>query len=526
MSALSLPPRVAAHNEEPPSRTQRTAWQRVWPWLPLLLVLILQAVLSAHLLVSNTAFTDEGLYLWAGRLELLHLFDGAAIPPFPTYFSGAPIVYPPLGALAASLGGLAGARALSLVFMLGASVLLWATTRRLFGSTAACFAAAAWALLGPTIFLGALATFDAMSTFLMALAVYSLVRAAGRFDFVGWTLVAGAALTLANLATYSTIIFDPFLAAIALLVGWRQPTRRAADMKTAAFASYVLTALALLVAAGRTYYWTGLDRTVLARATGVSSVSAVASASWGWTAPVLVAAAVAAVICALVERERATKALVTVLAAAGLVVPIEQARLHTTTSLDKHVDMGAWFAAIAVGYVAARILRTPRSTVVRSGVGLALVVMVLLPVHRAMEQARQMHGWARSTAFVAALRPLAEHSSGPLLIESPSPARYALERTVPWQRWSDTYNITLPNGKSEGSASAVSAAGDPVLYNRLVRRGYFSVIALYGYATPTLDREIERDIAQTRAYSYVTTVRYGSGHYTIWRSRLRKGPKA
>lgn len=70
------------------------------------------------------------------------------------------MIYPPLGALADSIGGLAGARILSLAFMLGATFLLWATTSRLFGKRAGFFAAALWALLGPTLKLGAFATFD------------------------------------------------------------------------------------------------------------------------------------------------------------------------------------------------------------------------------------------------------------------------------------------------------------------------------------------------------------------------------
>ena len=41
-----------------------------------------------------------------------------AIPPFAYSFSGAPVIWPPLGALAVHAGGLAGARVLSLVFML------------------------------------------------------------------------------------------------------------------------------------------------------------------------------------------------------------------------------------------------------------------------------------------------------------------------------------------------------------------------------------------------------------------------
>ncbi len=77
-----------------------------------------------RLLGADTAYADEATYLWAGHLEWAHWLHGTAIPPFPAYFSGAPVLYPPLGALADSVGGLAGARVLSLVFMLGATALL------------------------------------------------------------------------------------------------------------------------------------------------------------------------------------------------------------------------------------------------------------------------------------------------------------------------------------------------------------------------------------------------------------------
>src|SRR5580698_1801382 len=101
--------------------------------LPLFAVLVVQALLSVRLLGADTAFVDEAAYLWAGHLEWAHWLHGVAIPPFSSYFSGAPVLYPPLGALADSVGGLTGARVLSLIFMLGATVLLWLLTNRLYG---------------------------------------------------------------------------------------------------------------------------------------------------------------------------------------------------------------------------------------------------------------------------------------------------------------------------------------------------------------------------------------------------------
>jgi 4-amino-4-deoxy-L-arabinose transferase-like glycosyltransferase len=166
--------------------------------LPLLAVLAVQAALSLRLVRADTAFQDEALYLWAGHREWAHWLHGMPVPPFPAYFSGAPVVYPPVGALADSVGGLAGARVLSLVFMLGATVLLWGTAGRLFGRRAAFFAAALFATAGPVLHLGAFATYDAMSVLLVALAAWCVVRAGGRQDATGWMAAAGAVLALAK----------------------------------------------------------------------------------------------------------------------------------------------------------------------------------------------------------------------------------------------------------------------------------------------------------------------------------------
>jgi len=75
------------------------------------------------------------VYLWAGHLEWTHWEYGTPIPNFAAYFSGAPVLYPPLAAMADSVAGLAGPRILSLLFMLGATALLYTTTNRIFGQS-------------------------------------------------------------------------------------------------------------------------------------------------------------------------------------------------------------------------------------------------------------------------------------------------------------------------------------------------------------------------------------------------------
>ena len=184
---------------------------------PLVVILGAQAVLSLRLIWTNTAFIDEATYLFAGHVELAHWLRAAG-PQYATYFSGAPVLYPPLAALADNAAGLAGARMLSLVFMLGATALLWSTAARLFGRWAAFLAAALFVTLGPTQFLGAFATYDAMSLFLMAAAAWCVVAAQDRDDST-WLLIGGTALlALANATKYASILFDPTIVALGGLV--------------------------------------------------------------------------------------------------------------------------------------------------------------------------------------------------------------------------------------------------------------------------------------------------------------------
>jgi hypothetical protein len=117
---------------------RRGPWARFtrMPW-PLLAVLAAQSALSLRLAWSNTAFEDEALYLWTGHLEITHLLYHVPIPQAQVYLSGSPVIYPIAGSIADSYGGLAAARALSLMFMLATTTLLYLTTSRLFGRRAA-----------------------------------------------------------------------------------------------------------------------------------------------------------------------------------------------------------------------------------------------------------------------------------------------------------------------------------------------------------------------------------------------------
>jgi Dolichyl-phosphate-mannose-protein mannosyltransferase len=284
LDAAPAAPMAGAHRQE------RSLWRYLPNWWPLLAVLAVQAGLSLRLVWADTAFQDEAAYLWAGHLEWAHWLHGAPVPPFSSYFSGSPVIYPPIAAIADSIGGLTAARMLSLVFMLGATALLWGAADRLYGHRAAFFAAALFAALGPTLHLGAFATYDAMSVFLVALASWCVVRAGDSGDATWRMVAAGIALALGNAAAYSSALFDPIVALLALLTAFPKPGGKTAARRIGILLIVVVTLLLIGLLIGGGSYLHGIRETTLERASGAASAPSVLADAWSWTGIVLILA--------------------------------------------------------------------------------------------------------------------------------------------------------------------------------------------------------------------------------------------
>ncbi len=487
-------------------------------WVGLLVVLVVQAVLSVWLVGADTAFQDEATYLWAGHLEWAHVLHGVPLPPFATYFSGAPVLYPPLGAVADSVGGLAGARVLSLVFMLAVTVLGWDVSRRLFGPRAGFFTAALFALLGPTLHLGAFATYDALSLFLLALAAWCVTGAGERGEATGRMAGAGLLLALANATAYSSALFDPVVIALAVFIAW-PAGRRVVARRCATLLSVTAALLIAGVLIGGSSYLTGISQTTLHRAPGSDPALTVLIRAWSWSGVVIALALCAVLTSWATHQNRRRTWLLAVLAAAALLGPLEQANLHTTTSLDKHTGLGAWFAAIAAGYAADQFIAATQPGRSRTLTTAACVAALAFPAIFGITQSRAFAtSWPSSASFIAIFGPLATH--GHLLVEDPSPARYYLPTGTQWQRWSSTRNIILPTGASTGGPAGTGVAGDgnPATYARYISQGYFSLVALNFADTTTLDHQIRADLTHSH-YHIIQVVPYGPppGTYVIWR---------
>jgi Dolichyl-phosphate-mannose-protein mannosyltransferase len=524
----SAPATAIAERTGASHRGERRARVRIPASWPLLAVLAVQAVLSLLLVRADTAFEDEATYLWAGHLEWAHLLHGTPLPQFPSYFSGAPVIYPPIGALADSVGGLTAARILSLAFMLGATVALWATADRLFGQRAAFFAAALFAVSGPTLHLGSFATYDAMSVFLVTLAAWLVVRAGERRDATVWMIAAGVALALADATAYTYALFDLVVLLLALVTAFPKPGGRFAAMRplTILAVGGVLVLAALLLGGSRYYH--GIGQTTVFRTVGSDSALTVLAQSWSWTGIIAITAICGAVYSWVSRPGRAQTWLLTLLAGAALLVPAEQASLRTTASLNKHVDLGIWFAAIAAGYAVDRLIAAAPAGNMRAVTCGACVIALSFPVVLGASQSRAFStSWPNSTAFTAILGPLVDHSTGRLLVEDPSLAEYYLPAGSQWMRWSSTRNIVLPSGAPTGGPSdkaGVVGAGNAGTFALKIQYGYFSLVALNFADTTSLDRSLAADLRRNHRYQVIEVVPYGAGpagpapgEYVIWR---------
>jgi hypothetical protein len=485
-------------------------------------ILMVQALLSLRL--QNTAFQDEALYLYIGQLQLDHLLSGTPVPPgFTAYFSGSPVLYPVLAAAVESTFGLAGARALSLVFMLGATALLYSLTRLLFNERAALCAAAIFATTQSTLFLGNLATYDAAAVCLLALAAWIVVRTAPRSAILTCLLAAPVA-TLAVAVKYAALMFLPTVVMLAALAAF--PHRRWGGLVLrgillpAATAAILTGALAL---AGDDYLQ-AVRVTTTARAVGNAHPLDLFLDCLQWGGGFLALALLGTVAYARQERMDEVPrmkrdgsrgrpwrlALGLVLCGTALLAPAYQMHLHTSVSLHKHIGYGLLFAAPMAGVGLSRMVgahfRYPQLAI------LAWVTLLALGITQSQEL---YHAWADSTRMVATLKSQLK-PGGRYLVESSLVPQYYLRAETTYDQWTSTYAITYVDRKGRRLSGEAG-------YLAALRAAYFDVIVLDRTVTKELDAKLLRQLRTDGNYRLLAKLAYrnsyGGGFYQIWVKR-------
>lgn len=439
---------------------------------PVIAICAVQALLSLTLVWSNTAFGDEADYLSVGRLEWAHWLHGASWPSVYAdgVLSGSPTIYPPLGALADSVGGLAGARILSLILMLAATILLYLTASRLIGHGGAVASSAIWAFSEPALRL-AFATYDPLSVSFTALSVWLIVQAVYRSHGGALLAAAAAALALANAAAYSGIVIDPVVIGFAFLV-WlpRMRTRMALLWATCLMVGCAIFFGLFMTAS---HSWRGLLFTVIARSkSDYQSSQLVVHDIWGYSG-LIICLAVVGIVLAVGTEGRRHGALIALLGCSAFIVPVAQLYDQTGWSLDKHLAYGVWFAAIAAGYACSKLIEWLPGAGRRFAV-VCCIVALAYPAVNSWQSAWQIfHAWANANSFITRFAPIAERSRGVIY---PADQYHIAQYYIPEVRWT-RWTTRLPL-----DPVSIRPANRESFYTEQLGRRNYGAIALF-YST-------------------------------------------
>ncbi|MFF5006065.1 glycosyltransferase family 39 protein [Streptomyces phaeochromogenes] len=484
-------------------------------WI-LLCMLLIQSGLSLRL--RGTAFQDEALYIAAGHYEVGNILHGTPVPgDFEGYFSGHPKLYPVLAAMVDSVAGLAGVRIVSLFFLLGATALLYATTRRMFNVRAALGAAALFSVIQSTIFLGNFATFDAAAIFLLALSMWIVVRT-GRAHIMAVVLAAPPAF-LAFGTKYASGLYLPTLVVLAVLTAYRH-------RGVLALARGVLLGAAMVALLGVSYVLTGslggISQTTTDRPKGGDTAQTILQHSAEWGGLMFLAALGGSIAYVIrpsmgempwVDKQGPGRfrriALGALLTGTALLAPVYQIHLQTEISLFKHVGFGLLFAGPMAGLGMSRLVgphfRHPQ-------LGIMLYVLTLV---FGMVQSQYAYSFPDSREMTAILRPMVDRKGSYLAEEHEVPAYYLRDKTD-YEQWQSTFGMDYKDKKGKQHSG-------PDAYRAAVKDAKFDIIVLRGTVTPEVDQAVTDALRGNPHYRLAAvapfTASRGPGEFRIWVKR-------
>jgi 4-amino-4-deoxy-L-arabinose transferase-like glycosyltransferase len=488
---------------------------------PLVLIMSIQAAASL-LTLRNTAFQDEGLYVYAGRQIVRHMLGGPApLDHYAFYFSGYPYFHPLIAGALNLVGGLELARSLSLVCMLGVTATVYAVTNKLFDRPAAVFAAAAYASAGVVLFVGRLATYDALCLFLIALSTGIAVKAATSRR-PSSALGVGPVLVLAIAAKYAALLFVlPVLGLLGCLTiafrGWWAAGARLA-LALIAFALTLGAAYCLMdTAAMHAISGSTTNRAVGLRAPRLDLLTQHVLKLAGLTYFI----ALCGLVLILVHHRRLRIPALLLFAAAWL-TPAYHIYKQEPVSIDKHLAYALFFAAPLAGYALAWLSGyAPRQAagshrgywLAGTGVVIALFTLGLGQSHRLY------HDWANTWRLGEALHTQLRDGSGRIFAEDIEVARFdAKDVTQEWQWQSFYYPYYTVGGHT--------LVGTPAIVQAIQRR-YYSWVELSFNYFPAQAYSLARQMAATRNYDLIAIIpfvnSYGRGHFYLWRATFVPG---
>lgn len=501
---LRTSPHTTSETPASPERTDAASPRR---WSTIAWLSAFCAVLAAFSLRpgSNTyPFQDEGLYLFMGHRMIDHVMDGVHVTEYPgAYFSGAPGLYPVIGALADSIGGVTAARLLSLLFVMGCVLAIYGAGRDLFGRSAGLIGAGAFALNGSVVFISHLATFDALAMLLLAVSVKLTTHSATRGIYL-LAPVVGVVLATMFFTKYGTAVFIPGVAALGAALSWERlrwgAARRALLMIASAGACifFVITFWAPDLMGG--IVSTTASRQPISPASTETLVVDIVT----WAGPWLALAALGA---AVMFRRPAVAVLLLLLSVA---TAVQHIRIGEETSLSKHLAFGLVFAAPLIGALGAWFL----SKSLWIGVPFLSVVAVSLGSLGLTHSHTFLTTWVDDRAMIAQLREDIPRVPGKAVLgEEPSAQRYELRDELAPILWTDTFSFAYDGVTGKNA------------YLRAIDQSHFGIV--YLTLNTANGKIINNDYLTTADTPYrlaakVAFERYGefAGYYLVWTPKV------
>jgi hypothetical protein len=255
----------------------------------------------------------------------------------------------------------------------------------------------------------------------------------------------------------------------------------------------IITILVALKYAGHDYI-SGIQLTTLNRQPeGLpSSAGMVLRDSFDWVGLLLVFALVGLAI--IWRHGVRARLFMGVLIVADILAPIEQARLHTTIALHKHVTFGAWFACIAVGYVISRASLVHRWKGWRIGLAGAIFIGAFGTL-----QANSwfFSGWPNTTILNRDVARVMTKAGCPCMLADYTIIEYNLNIQSQWR------DITGPYAFSYYSYTEHKQLFGMPAYQAAIREGHFSVVELNPVADLPVYQTLNRELMADKEYRLV-----------------------
>ncbi len=473
------------------------------------LILAFQALLSWALL-RNTAFQDEALYLFAGR-QIINGWLGLPHFPIPwAYFlSGYAYFYPVIGGMLDKLGGVELARTFSLLCMMSTTVCVYYVTKHFFDHNSAILAAVLFSFQGPVLFLGRLATYDALCLVLLALAVVLALHVS--IARRPWAILGiGPLLILAILAKFAGLLFAPIPLAILIWCslerqGWQKMLVRLGLALCSLAVAGVVAYVTLDKEALHAIFATTTNRDVIVKTAPLFLIQYIVTLSG-------VAFALGLLGLVLCGWRRLPIGLL--LFGSSLLAPVFHIYKGELISLHKHLAFSMFFIAPLAGYAVARISGY-RQNLSIGRYWLAGLAICLFTFSSGLQQAQNLYGqWAPSTNLTTAMRTQLRLASGRYLAEDFDVCRYYTQDVTYLWQWSslDFFDYTDKEKHYLVGKDAYRAA---------INEGYFAIVELsYGYDAP-LAIFLDQQLKASKKYQLIDRIpnsnSYGTGYFWIWR---------